>query len=514
MKKIFCRVVCTMAVLSFTGCDLTHAPSESDTVADEIIMSKDDNEPTQYEINFPSYAEIQEQYPEKTVIVWAVPETVYEIRSPFRTREMNAYLDESGSDLAVCFEPITVSDGTIPDPFLTAVKYKLDSGGRIDIISPMNYSEFVFAGLYERLDNYLTAESGRELYGAFPEKLWDGMRINGGIYGLNGSTSYTLSLDWGYYVNSELAKKYGFDVSKPITEQLDILNKVKENEKRCDVFSANVPSASVAVNCADIKEIVTGVYWNENTHSAECVLDNRNFVEKIRLYNELNNNELLVNSGADSGGSFFIMQDSVPGSTAYSGAKTVDVEYGGNVVNAVPVFGSSSSIRNCSVATGICSASENKNKAFELLSLVYTDAYLNDLLTFGIEGEDYNIADGMVDTLINPFNAIRFANDFICHRYYNSSFTAEQYKDVYKNALLHEDMDFVFDGSSLAEEIASVTEVFLSFEIIPAYEKGEERMRDADTILSELRGRLENAGIQKIIDECNRQYEVYKNEKN
>lgn len=279
MEKLFCRIVCTMAILSFTGCDITRDQSKSDNAADEIIMSKDDNEPTQYEINFPSYAEIQEQYPEKTVIVWAVPETVYEVRSPFRTREVNAYLDELDFKYAVCFEPIAASDGTIPDPFLTAVKDKLNSGGKIDIISPMNYSEFVFAGLYERLDDYLTAESGRELYGAFPEKLWDGLRINGGIYGLNGSTSYTLSLDWGYYVNSELAEKYGFDVSKPIIEQLDILKKVKANEK-CDVFSANVPGANVAVNCADIKEIVTGVYWNENTHSAECVLDNPELVKK------------------------------------------------------------------------------------------------------------------------------------------------------------------------------------------------------------------------------------------
>lgn len=503
--KLF-AVILSLATL--TGCS-----SESGAPVSETETDSGESK-TIYEINFPSYDEVQKQYPDKTVIVWAFPEFRYDVKAPFRTREVNAYLDELNCGFAICFEPIACEIGNeFPDTFLTAVKEKSASGGKIDIISPMNYEEFVFAGLYERLDDYLTSENGRGLYGAFPENFWESMRINGSIYGLSGSTSYTLSADWGYYVNAELAEKYGFDVSKPILEQYDILKKVKENETKCDVFSIGVPSVSDAVLSVDIKEIISGVYWNEESHSAECVLDNRDFVEKMRLYSELNNSGLLADSTISGNGNFFIYKKSVTASTLYSKTKTMEIEYWGNTVNFIPVFNESPSIRNCCVATGICSTSENKNTAFELLSLVYTDPDLNNLLSFGVEGEDYNIVDGMVDELVNPFNTYRFANDFICHRYRSATFTAEQYKEVYENALLHEDMDFVFDGSGLAEEVNSVTNIFLDYEFVPEYKEGDGKERDIDKRLAELRRQLEEAGIQKIIDECNRQYEVYKNEK-
>ncbi len=181
------------------------------------------------EENFPSYEEVQAQYPDKTVLVWVINDTMYEHHSPFPTAELNEYLDKNGYDIAVCFKPVDGdSDEYFPDPILIEINKLLDAGERIDIISPMlNYSSYVYDGMFEPLDEYLETDIGRELCQTLPEKFLESLRINGSIYGLSGDVNFALSPDRGYYVNAELAEKYGYDVNKPILEQLDILKAIR-----------------------------------------------------------------------------------------------------------------------------------------------------------------------------------------------------------------------------------------------------------------------------------------------
>lgn len=122
---------------------------------------------------------------------------------------------------------------------------------------------------------------------------------------------------------------------------------------------------------------------------------------------------------------FFILQSNkIGGSVIYEDMQTVEVDYFENKVNAVPVFDESVCVNLSFSATGICSASANKDKAFELLALTQTDGYLNNLMTFGIEGEDY-LLDG--DTVIetnNYFNSSRFGNYMLCHLWERNDITA------------------------------------------------------------------------------------------
>lgn len=78
-----------------------------------------------YKDNFPSYEEIQEEYPGKTVLVWAIAETLYESSTPFHTSKVNEYLDEQGCEFAVCFNPVKryeYSNEMYPDQMLTEIK--------------------------------------------------------------------------------------------------------------------------------------------------------------------------------------------------------------------------------------------------------------------------------------------------------------------------------------------------------------------------------------------------------
>lgn len=506
MKRVFGYFVNFLLVIFLSACNQTIEPNQ--TPSDSSINKPE--EISQFEANFPSYEEIQTQYPDKTVLVWAIRETGYERNFPFRTREINQYLDSKKSDFAVCFLPISYTSTEVyPDACVSVVEKLVEDENQLDIISFMNYEEFVHHGLYVPIDEYFSTDSGMKLFNLMPKKFWESLRINGRIYGINAAALYTLSLDWGYYVNAELAEKYNFDISKPILEQLDVLKNVSKNENNCDIFSSPLRINNI-VHCADVKAIVPGIYLNEETCSAECILDNFQYIEKLRLYDTLNRNNLLTDMSFGISDRFFIMQENIPGATEYNMTESVEIEYGGNIINAIPIFNQPTAIRNCPVATGICSFSDYKDKAFELLASVYTDPILNNLLTFGIEGEDYSLENNKVDTVINQFNTIRFANDLICHQYNSSPFTANQYRKIYEDAILHQDLDFSFDGRTVIKEICNVTEIMTSFTLPEV--NGDDKI--LDEILSDLRKKLEQAGIQRIIDECNRQYEAYRNEKN
>ena len=99
----------------------------------------------------------------------------------------------------------------------------------------------------------------------------------------------------------------------------------------------------------------------------------------------------------------------------------------------------------------------------------------------------------------------------ICLPYEEFWFTPEQYEEAYANAETFGDSGFVVDIAPIAD-VLNVTEPVLDDLYFRKQKDGVEL--SLEETISALRKRLEDAGIQKIIDECNRQYEVYKNENN
>ncbi len=534
MKKVLGFIFVIMIVFSFSACDNIEKENSNSSYTESALLSSensslstensgfsDDSGNTEnsdlYKENFPSYEEVQAEYPDKTVLVWAIVRTGYESHAPFPSAKLNDYLDEQGYDFAVCFKPVyyAFTDEVFPDPMLTEVKELLGDGEQIDIISPMNYDEFVFDGLYEPLDEYSETEIGRGLYNAFPEKFWESMRINGGIYGLCGDMAVVFSPDRGYYVNAELAEKYGYDVTKPILEQLDILKAVKENEKNTDIFSTHLELDNI-VSFVNVKMLSSAVYWNSDTHSAELSIDNPQYIEWLRLFDTLKNENLLNNLLKNNKDNFFIMSDTVCGGIGYADMKPIDVDYFGNTVTAIPVFTPYSTMRTAPIATGICSKSEYKEKAFKLLAKIFTDPDLNNLMVYGVEGENYTLENGVIKEIafpagtnmfnVNPFNTYRFANQMICHRSEYNLFAPEQYTNIFEKSEVYEDIDFTLDPQSIISELNAE---YIAADNISLSDKD----RTFDDVLAEYREGLYAAGVQKIIDECNKQYEEYTEKK-
>lgn len=504
-------------ITTVSPAEITDAEETAEAVESENSLH------SYYDENFPSYETIQSEYPDKTVLTWIFDSTIYENLMPFRTEEINEYLDSSGCDFAVCFQPVTVESDAY---YVDVVEKMTESGEQIDIIHVEGvfldegmtypYHNYVQRGLLEPLDKYFETELGKQLYDLMPEKHWKTLTVNGSIYGVDGMLT-DLGTDYGYFVNAELADKYGFDISKPIEEQLDILQQVKENES-CNVFALDM-SKLYEPTCyfTDARKICNAVYWDNKTHSAKCILDDPDYLEKLRLFYSLNKSGLAVNSFLIKSETFFISQENIKGGYAmyHDNPQPVDYDYkkDGKTVKAYPVFNQPTALKTGYNATGICAASQHKDKAFQLLALVQTDPYLNNLMTYGIEGEDYQlISEGKIsDDDSNVYCLDRYANLMICIKNTYKwekipDLTAEEYCALYEESYLDEDIDFVFNGIGLEKEIAA-TSLALDKFTIPGQDM------TIDEAVEKLREQLYDSGLQKIIDECNRQYTEYRENK-
>lgn len=523
MKSKHLAILSIVATIIFTSCS-TNSNSSDEKVDNNLSesvnvdMTSDENSEAvyytyteeQFNRNFPTFEQLSEKYPDKTVLVWVIQETLYERNYPFYTYEVNEYLDSLGCDYCVCFYPIRADfNEDKSNSYTDYVTEMIENGDQVDIVyssftsvdeSGNNaYHKYVYNGVFEPLNKYFETDLGKKLYEIMPAEHWQALTVDGNIYGIDGAM-HTLSDDYGYYVNSELAAKYGFDIATPIEDQLDILQEVKANEN-CDVF-VSYNDFNTASYIVDIKEITGAVYFDENEMTAKCILDNSEFMDKLRFMYELKQKGYLVDPDLPASDTFFILRTNFAGGKEhYKNIETVDVTYNNHSVTTIPVFIDDTSVRSSYMATGISSSSVHKDMAFELLTLTQTDSYLNNLLTYGKEGEDYQLVEGKVNTIINPVSLDRFPNKMICSPTSSDIITPEEYTAIYKNANCSETLNFAFDGRDVIPQSSATSTLFMTFDFLS--------VDDLDKAITDLRTELEQNGINDVIDACNQQYQEY-----
>lgn len=459
--------------------------------------------------NEPKLEDIQKLYPDKTVLTWVYGATGKLSSGKSTILEINEYLDSLGCGFAVYFKVLPHDDEL---DYLDMVQSGIESGEEYDIIftelsgigqyGGTTYRECVKRNIFTPLNDYLAnTQSGQKLYSPMPERYWDTLRIDGSIYGVDGAFR-SLKYGSGFLYDYEMAQKYNYDISKSPLEQLDILHKIKDNEN-CDVV-AMFNDLSTDVSCIKDPSVTFGVYFDAEQKQAKCILDNRDYIDWARTIFELNKEGLVTNL---SGGFFkdncFMFKDT--SGVLYPEGFTYETEYlsTGNYHKVIPSF-SEPIIFKTGIATGVCSYSKHKDLAFELLALAQTDPYLNNLLTYGIEGQTYIKNGDKVDGMFGA-DIIRFANRAICYPTNREQPNqAELLISTLNSAELSPIFGIEFTLSGLEEQVNAAYEVLRDFSDKIFYNSGS-----FDDIVAEYRQELYDAGIQDIIDESNRQYEEW-----
>ena len=176
-------------------------------------------------------------------------------------------------------------------------------------------------------------------------------------------------------------------------------------------------------------------------------------------------------------------------------------------------YQSNNYIKNPTRAIGISSKSQNKAMAFDFLINVTFNSEMNNVITYGMEEVNYMIDEnGYVQMLADKTN-VEYSPDII----YNnpmvslSCLTApdeiysRDFYSAYETAEYLDGFGFLFDGTAIKDTYVNVVDTIMDFN--PSSD-------NIEAYLNEFNQKLYNAGLQDIIDEANRQLEVYNNEKN
>jgi putative aldouronate transport system substrate-binding protein len=151
----------------------------------------------------------------------------------------------------------------------------------------------------------------------------------------------------------------------------------------------------------------------------------------------------------------------------------------------------------------------------ELLSLMYTDAKLINLLDWGIEGKHYVKLNDYVITYPAGVDASNtgynynlswiYGNSFLAYVWEGNPENTNQLMDAFnQSALKSKALGFQFDAVPVRNAVAAVTNVAAEFR--SSLEWG---MVDVDSTLPRFQRALRDAGIDEIIAEKQRQLDAW-----
>lgn len=462
-----------------------------------------------------SYEEVCEMYPDKTVLTWLISyvDHTYATR---RTQEINDYLVSLGKDYVVYFEPYI--DSKYRDPYYVIIQDRINNGEKFDII--FEFSDFLGqAGLTIPLDDYLqNTEIGQELLELMPENYWRACTNNDGIYGLGNPSDVTTHTLVCFY-NAELVDKYGYDINKSPLEQLDILHEIDENEEdTCTVYGP--PPISYVVPYTNYRNIESALYWDKDTHEAKLALDNQIYLESVYTTARLDDEGVLIPSmySLYSDSFFLYYEQGVPlifwnGVTLNDdGTYTVSNVAKEPVTCYMTTPNGPIAIDNPWYANGVAAVSEHKDEAFDLLATAYTDATLNNLLTYGVEGLDYIVDEkGITD---NTYASLIYANHLICipPAGTNGQGFADYIRNILETAPCEDDIEFVPNFLDYYDIMSSASPIMDEFAEALSY--GVATREEFDAIVAEYKEKILQTGIQEAIDGINAQYAEWKEQQN
>ena len=423
-------------------------------------------------------------------------------------------------DLNVTVEFVTIPEG---DDFYEKVGLELASGADIDIVVgeiDSTYKAHADEGAYADISELLNTKYTK-LKETIPEDLWAAStRTDGGIYCV--PTIKETSSEWGFYIQRSVVEKYGIDLSaeRRLTDITDILENLRDDGRATfhfnyagigslRVIDASVNHANVAasygasVRLDDPSKII-------NYYASE---DYKNLCLKTREWyqNGLIDADILTRENytaefndADLFGLEFTMHAPF--------AEYVFASNWGMDVDFLKLAPSTYS-PGVGFATCINAKSDNIDRALAFIEVWNTNAEVKNTITYGIEGEHYDLVDGQVDWTAYPDhlekwhgNNSMLGNNLIA---YTPVGYPEKDYSIYAReaeaARANPAAGFALDDSKISNEIAAVVAVITEYSPLLCSGTAE----DVEGTLAEFLEKLDANGLQKIIDEVQAQWDVF-----
>lgn len=357
----------------------------------------------------------------------------------------------------------------------------------------------------------------------------DACKVNGEIYAYPGSTANGNQVK--YFYDADLAAQYNIQIPEKLDSNEaweDLFKQIKDSGMEQYAISlgdgvaceyewaeydplgdASYNAYGVVMSDGDGKTVEN--YYATDAYKEACEM-HREWYEKGYCVPDSISNGYTTTDSMTQGSIFgFVSKGGVSMSDAYFSKIT------GKNIASVPmadVCTYANDVTNFS--WGVSSSCENPQKVVDFLELLYTDTDLANIMNYGIEGTHYvtnegsqiiSYPDGVDSQTCGYGNFIGTFGD-VSKIYQREPLTDEFVASIsdymYPNAKSSEFLGYTFDPSSVSTEVTAVTAVIGQY--APALACGTV---DPDEMIPEFNKALKDAGMDKIIEENQKQLDAW-----
>ncbi len=381
----------------------------------------------------------------------------------------------------------------------------------------LDYTSNAKNGAWFALDDYVDTYLPKTTE-QLGEDIVDNARVDGKLYAIPAAKEMAEQRGWTY--RKDIAEKYNIDMDsiKTFEEIIPVLKTVQANEPDMqypiDWGSDRSPEALMKY------ETIAGtavVFYGNEKYDGKIVnlVETEEYLEACKMANRLYKEGLVkkdIMTASDfeqrlKDGKTFCYVDFLKPGKAEETAANFDFELAQAPVTDI---WQENGAGMGSMLT-ISRTSKNPVRVMRFIELLNTDKYLNNLINYGIEGKHYTKIDDNTITIADntPYTLQGYqwmqGNVFINYLTENEApDKMEKLAEFNENAKKPTSYGFKFDKTPVEMEIAAVSTVMSEYrkQVIMG-------SMDPEPILKEYNEKLKSAGIDKIIEEAQKQYDEF-----
>ncbi len=367
------------------------------------------------------------------------------------------------------------------------MKKNLAAKNDYDILFVNNetFNESWLSGYYTDL-NTLVEEHGQDIITAIGSDVLEQMKINGSLYALTNVRDYAITLNT-VYLDQDILERFGIDAGEIRTEE-DLEAVYEEVHRKdpdvlimsaVDYFIKSVPYSFTPPFGVLDDQGETYINYFETDGYFENLKKVRRWYENGWIKAEIHGDSVI----RDDSHALALYRYGKPG-----GDIETDGTYGGRhiaVLNGEDVIPSGVYFLS---AYAVSSASKDPVRAMEVLNLFYSSPEINDILM-------EIMYSWTVPNLFLTAVPEGYPEDIW-----------QQQKAFNENAEVLPDAAFTFNPQPVMKEYLAVSEVYDRYR--PVLENG---IAEPQRALAKMKTEMNEAGIDKVIAEKNRQYKAWRN---
>ncbi|WP_334072811.1 MULTISPECIES: ABC transporter substrate-binding protein [Paenibacillus] len=377
-----------------------------------------------------------------------------------------------------------------------------------------NAAKGAFMPLNDLLDQY-----GQGIKEVLDPRFLEGTKVKGVNYGVPANKELAQQFVWRF--NKKYLDKYHLDISGVTTlEDLEpLLQTIKDNEP-ADITPLAVPKTFKPYLPFDFilgDEVPVGMYIDTKDHKYVNILESPELkaaLKTMRKYYRAGyvREDIATLEGIDNmkTGKWLVDREITQPYAELGWSRSAGYDIVTRPMHQPIIYTSSAA----GSMHAISSYSKNPERAMMFLNLLNTDAYLRNLIQYGIEGVHYKKQDApyiedlpaMHENYAMPGFAL--GNMFLTYLHEGEPKDKwDAFEEFNSSAIVAPTFGFNFDTAPVKTEVAAVTNVAKEF--IPALYTGSV---DPDEYLPKALQKFKDAGIDKVIAEAQKQFDAWKAE--